>query len=162
NQQPLAELCVRLDGLPLALELAAARARILPVPALLERLRQRLDLPGHGPRDLPERQETLRATIAWSYGLLSEPEKRLYWRLAVFAGGFNLEAAKAVSGEIEGDTLDQLIGLVDKHLVWQRAQPDGQPRFGLLETVREYALERLMASGEGEDVARKHATFFLE
>lgn len=172
NAGAVEETCRRLDGLPLALELAAAVLSVLPPAALATRLRQHLPLPTRGARDLPERQQTLRNTIAWSHDLLSRSEQQLFRRLAVFAGGFTLEAAQAV-GALDGDmlsptgqpsdvpVLEQLAGLLDKNLV--RAQPDGgeQPRFAMLETIREYAQERLTASGEQEAVQGRHAQYFL-
>ena len=148
----VAELCARLENLPLALELAAARARVLSPEQLLERLSQRLDLLKAG-RGVDPRQQTLRATIEWSHELLSEEEQRLFARLAVFVGGCTLESAEAVC-EAELDTLESL---VDKSLVRVR---EGD-RFWMLETVREYAAERLGDSGEAEMVQRLHAEHFL-
>jgi predicted ATPase len=146
-------ICRRLDGLPLAVELAAARVGLLSSAELLARLERALPLLTAGARDAPERQRTLRATIEWSYDLLSEEEQRLFARLAVFAGSFRLEAAEHVCGA----ELDVLHALVDRSLVrrW------GSGRFGMLETVREYALERLDALPDAEDVRRRHAEFFL-
>jgi predicted ATPase len=148
------EICRRLDGLPLAVELAAARVGLLSAPDLLARLDRALPLLTGGARDAPERQRTLRATIEWSYQLLVEEEQRLFAHLAVFAGSFTLEAAERICDA----ELDLLQSLVDKSLVrrW------GSGRFGILETVREYALERLEESEEREDVRRRHAEFFLE
>ena len=148
----VAQICERLDHLPLAIELAAARVRILTPTALLERLEQRLPLLTDGARDLPERQRTLRATIEWSHELLTADEQRLFARLAVFRGGCTLEAAEAVA---EAD-LGTLQSLVDKSLV--RARGD---RFWMLETIRELALERLAASGEAEALRDLHAQHFL-
>ena len=148
-------ICERLDYLPLAIELAAARVRLLSPKALLARLEERLPLLAGGARDLPERQRTLRATIEWSHELLTSEEQRLFARLAVFRGGWNLEAAEAV---VEAD-LDTLGSLVAKSLV--RARPDSG-RFGMLETIREFALERLEGSGEADALRRRHAEFFLE
>ena len=170
----VANICHRLDGLPLAIELAAARSRVLPPPALLARLEPRLPLLTGGPRDQPDRLRTMRAAIAWSHALLTAEEQRLFRRLAVFVGGFPLEAAEAVCA----GTLDLLSSLVDQSLVHPAAgsrggrQPeDGgdplddragtSPRFTLLETIREYGLERLDASGEAEAVRQAHATWFL-
>jgi predicted ATPase/class 3 adenylate cyclase len=147
------EICRRLDGLPLAIELAAARTRILPPDKLVERLAQRLPLLTDGRRDAPERQRTLRATIEWSYDLLAAEEQQLYGRLGVFAGSFELEAAEAVAGA----SLDGLAALVEKSLL--RSTDLG--RFFMLETIREYALERLEASADRTDVARRHAEYFL-
>ena len=148
----VAEICRRLDGLPLAIELAAARAKVLSPTALLDRLDQRLSVLTGGARDVPDRQRTLRDTIAWSYELLDETEARLFTRLAVFVGGFTLDAAEQVC-----DTdLDTLASLVEKSLVRQ-----GEDRFRMLETIREFALERLEESREPEQVKRRHVEFFL-
>jgi predicted ATPase/class 3 adenylate cyclase len=146
------EICRRLDGLPLAIELAAARAKVLSPIALLERLEQRLPILSVGARDLPDRQRTLRDTIAWSYELLDEDEQRLFARLALFVGGFTLAAAEQVC---DAD-LDVLTSLVEKSLVRHHEE-----RFRMLETVREFALERLEESGEVEQVARRHIEFFV-
>ncbi len=159
------EVCVRLDGLPLAIELAAARIKLLPPQSLLVRLRHRLAVLTSGARDVPDRQQTLRKTIDWSYDLLDEDEKCLFRRLAVFVGGCTLEATEAVCnahGDLAVDALDGVAGLVDKSMLWQEAQADSEPRFLMLETIREYALERLQASGETEAMRRQHATFFLQ
>jgi predicted ATPase/class 3 adenylate cyclase len=165
NAPAVAEICVRLDGLPLAIELAAARIRLFPPQALLTRLGQRLPLLTSSARDVPIRQQTLRNTIAWSYDLLTVQEQRLFRRLAVFVGGCTLEAAEAVCNagqDLEGDVQDGVAGLVDKSLLRQEEQIDGEPRLLMLETIREYALERLAASGEAEAMRRQHATFFLQ
>jgi predicted ATPase len=148
-----AQICDRLDRLPLAIELAAARVKVLDPPALLERLDRRLPLLTTRSRDLPERQRTLHSTIAWSYELLPPEEQELFRRLAVFAGGTTLEAVEAVC---DGD-IDLLEALVDKSLLRRRGE-----RFVMLETIREYALERLDESGEADDLRRRHANFFLE
>jgi non-specific serine/threonine protein kinase len=164
NAGAVAEVCRRLDGLPLALELAAARARLLPPAALLARLECRLPLLTAGPRDAPARQRTLRATIAWSHDLLAPDERALFRRLAVFAGGCTLEAVEAVgtaAGELATAVLDGLGSLVDKSLVQRREAPGGAPRLTMLETIREYALERLEASGEADAVRREHARYFV-
>jgi predicted ATPase len=164
NARPTAELCIRLDGLPLAIELAAARIPLFPPQALLARLNQRLHLLTSGTRDVPARQQTLRNTIAWSYDLLSQDEKTLFRRLAVFVGGCTFEAAEAVCtahGDLEIDVLEAVAALVDKSLLRQEEQADGQPRLLMLETIREYALECLKASGEAEAVQRQQAIFFL-
>jgi predicted ATPase/class 3 adenylate cyclase len=165
NAPAVAEICVRLDGLPLAIELAAARIKVLSPQAVLDRLGRRLRLLTGGARGLPARQQTLRGTIDWSYDLLSGPERRLFARLAVFVDGWTLEAAEAVcdpDGDLEVDVLDGLASLVDKSLVRQAGRPDGEPRFGMLETVREYALERLEADQDPESVRDRHATYFTE
>jgi predicted ATPase len=149
----VAEICRRLDGLPLAIELAAARVKILPPDALLGRLEQRLPLLAGGARDAPERQQTLRAAIGWSYDLLEEPEQEAVARLSVFAGGWTLEAAEAVC---ECD-LETLASLVDKSLVRER---DG--RFSMLETIREFSRERLAEREPGGDSLRRQAEYVLE
>jgi predicted ATPase/DNA-binding SARP family transcriptional activator len=151
------ELCRSLDCLPLAIELAAARSGELSPAEMLEVLPRRLELATHGARDLPARQQTLRATIEWSYGLLTEGERALHARLAVFTGGWSLEAAKAVCDADLGD----LATLIEKSLVAETERPDGQARFGMLETIREYAAEQLEASGEAETARRRHAEHFL-
>ncbi|MFN8472678.1 MAG: tetratricopeptide repeat protein [Anaerolineae bacterium] len=167
NLQAIAEICHRLDGLPLALELAAARVRVLPPVALLQRLIPRLALLTDGPRDLPTRQRTMRAAIDWGYDLLEEEEKQLLRRLAVFVGGFTLEAAAAVAGQegTESSThisiLDGLASLVDNSLIHQTETGDGEPRFSQLETVREYGLERLAESGELDAIRGRHARYWL-
>src|SRR5215216_5717150 len=162
NAPVLAEICRRLDGLPLAIELAAARSSILSPQALLSRLERRLQLLIGGARDLPARQQTLRATIDWSYDLLDVTEQSLFARLAVFAGGCTLEAAEVVCN-LEGgpDVLAGLDGLADKNLVQPRDGPDGDPRLLMLDTVREYALERLVGRNEADTVARRHADYYL-
>ncbi len=164
NATAIAAICHRVDGLPLAIELAAGRIKLFPPQALLPRLRNRLKLLVGGARDLPSRQQTLRGTIAWSYDLLDKAEKTLFRRLAAFVGGCTFEAAEAVchaNRDLEVDVLDGVAQLVDKSLLRQEAQADGEPRFLMLETLREYARERLEASGEAEAIRRRHATFFL-
>jgi predicted ATPase/DNA-binding SARP family transcriptional activator len=156
-------ICRRLDGLPLAIELAADRARLLPLRALLERLEHRLVLLTGGPRDLPERQRSLRATLEWSWEELEEPEQALLGRLTVFEGGASLEAAEAVFCEERGESLEAVVSsLFDKSsLLRSDSGQDAQPRFGMLDTVREFAAER---AAEREDLApleRRHAQFFL-
>jgi len=161
----VAEICVRLDGLPLAIELAAARIKLLPPHALLARLRQRLAVLTSGARDVPARQQTLRKTIDWSYDLLEELEQTLFRRLAVFVGGCTLEAAEAVCNanrDLGEDVLDGVAVLVDKSLLRQGAEIEGEPHLRMLETIREYGLERLEASGEAEAMRRQHAAFFLQ
>jgi predicted ATPase/DNA-binding CsgD family transcriptional regulator len=165
NVAAVAEICRRLDGLPLAIELAAARVKVLPPAALLTRLEKRLPLLTGGGRDLPARQQTMRAAIAWSYDILPEAEQRLFRRLAVFVGGFTLEAAQAVAGSSDQDGLDvfdDVVSLVDKSLVHQDAEPGNEPRFLMLETAREFALELLELSEEAEAIHTKHAAFFAE
>jgi predicted ATPase/transcriptional regulator with XRE-family HTH domain len=162
NAATIAEICTRLDGLPLALELAAARVRILSPQALLARLNQQLPLLTGGARDLPARQRTLRNTIAWSYDLLSASEQALFRRLGVFAGGCTLAAVEAVCGERTGvDVLNGLGSLVDQSLLRNEDGPDGEPRFLMLATVREFALERLGAAGEEPAARTAHAADYL-
>jgi predicted ATPase/DNA-binding CsgD family transcriptional regulator len=176
---PVADICRRLDGLPLAIELAAARVTHLPLPALATRLDRPLPLLTGGARDLPDRQRTMRDAIAWSHDLLSPEEQVLFRRLAVFAGGFTLDAAEAVCrGPDEAVSpdprplppapwvFDGIAALIDKNLIRSSDPPEGGddagvPRYRLLETVREYGLERLAASGEMERVQRAHAEWAL-
>jgi predicted ATPase/transcriptional regulator with XRE-family HTH domain len=160
----VAAICRRLDGLPLAIELAAARIKLLAPPALLARLERRLPLLTAGAQDLPTRQQTLRRTIDWSYDLLDQRERRLFARMAVFVGGCTLEAAEAVCSSADDsgtEVLDGLASLIDKSLVRQTAQADGERRLEMLETIREYALERLEESGEAETLRRQHAAYYL-
>ena len=193
NAPAIAEICARLDGLPLALELAAARGQRLAPARILEHLRTRqgrLQILAGGGRDLPPRQQTMRAAIAWSYDLLSPLEQALFRRLAVFVGSWTLQAAHAICTELsienaalkkeagthkQGFTanhqdtflnsqfsnLTSLESLVDQSLIVQMEEPDGAPRFAMLETIREYALEQLEESGELEAVRRRHAAFYL-
>jgi tetratricopeptide (TPR) repeat protein len=165
NQEAVAEICARLEGLPLAIELAAPRVRTLTPPALLRRLERRLTLLTGGAQDLVERQRTLRGTIEWSYDLLLANEKTLFARLGVFVGGCRLEAAEAVCNgdDALGSTvLDGVESLIEQSLLRQRADSDGEPRFWMLETIREYALERLESSGEADDIRRRHADWCAE
>jgi len=167
----LATLCRRLDGLPLAIELAAPRLAVLSPETLVRRLTYRLDLLTGGARDLPERQQTLRATLEWSYALLSPGEQALFRRLSVFAGGCALEAAEAVGapagGEEEGVVVarrhvaDHLVALIDKSLVYRETAAAGAPRFGMLETVREYGLHALAGGADDEQARRAHAAYYL-
>ena len=160
----VAEICRRLDGLPLAIELAVARLRLLDPEAILARLENRLELLTGGARDLPERQRTMRAAIAWSYELLDEDEQALLRRLAAFVGGFTIEAAEAVCGVPGGpdlDVVDGLASLLEKSLLKRERWALTEARFGMLETIREYALEQLDESGERPDVERRHAAYFL-
>jgi predicted ATPase/DNA-binding CsgD family transcriptional regulator len=161
EQVPLiVEICRRLDGLPLALELAAVRIKLLSLPALLERLEHRLRLLTGGPRDLPARHQTLRNTIAWSYELLSEEEQRLFRLLSVFVGGATLEAVEQVVQTLGGEraqVLDGMASLLDKHLLQRSEQDTNAPRFHMLETIREYGLEALAVSGELEEVRLAYA-----
>jgi predicted ATPase/class 3 adenylate cyclase len=156
------EICARLDGLPLAIELAASRVKLLSLEEIHERLGTRLPLLTTAARDQPERQRALRATIDWSYGLLAEPERELLARLSVFAGGATIESADSVanpSGELGLGTLDGLSSLVDKSLV-RRSEQAGGSRFGMLETIREYAGERLAEGAGADTVALRHAEYF--
>jgi predicted ATPase/DNA-binding CsgD family transcriptional regulator len=189
NAAAVAAVCRRLDGLPLALELAAARIAVLPPAALLARLDRRLPLLTGGPRDLPARLRTMRDAIAWSYDLLSPEERTLFRRLSVFVGGFTLEAAEWVSdgkaesgrraaGEVtvtrslpprdsdtstpSSDILNLVSSLVDKSLLQRLKWSDREPRFAMLETIREYGLERLQRLGEAENAQRRHAEYFLD
>jgi hypothetical protein len=156
NAAAVVEICIALEGLPLALELAAARSRHLPPQALAARLGERLELLTGGPRDRPARHQTLRATIEWSYDLLGEPQRELFAALGVFAGGCTLAAASAVCAA----AADEVEGLADQSLV-QREERDGTPRFRMLETVREFAVERLEAQGGvAAEVRRRHAEYF--
>lgn len=161
NASAVVEICRRLDGLPLALELAAARVKLLPPAAILTRLDDSLRLLTGGARDLPTRQQTLRNAIEWSFNLLNEDEKTLYARLSVFVGGFTLEAAEAIcNAENEFDILDGLTSLVNNSLLRQEEADEGEPRFGMLETIRAYALERLAEGGELEALRERHARYF--
>ncbi|HKQ99335.1 MAG TPA: tetratricopeptide repeat protein [Pyrinomonadaceae bacterium] len=169
NARAVAEICTRLDGLPLAIELAAARIKLLPPQAMLVRLESPFKLLTGGARDVPARQRTMRETIAWSYDLLESSEQALFRRLSVFIGGFTLEAAEAVCLVEEDDDddaganiQDGVASLVDKSLLQQIEQGGGEPRFLMLETIREYGVECLDASKEEETFRRRHANFFLQ
>src|SRR6266511_2976929 len=160
NEPSVVEICRRLDGLPLAIELAAARIVLFPPAALLARLDQRLALLTGAGRDRPERHQTLRAAIDWSHELLPESRRALFARLSVFAGGWTLEAAEAVcDGDL--DVIDGLASLLDKGLV-RYVGTDEEPRFAMLETIREYSLERLDERGDGPSTRRRHAESMLE
>ena len=168
NAAAVAEVCVRLDGLPLAIELAAARTKVLSPGALRARLEHRLALLTGGALDLPHRLRTMRDALAWSHDLLTPADQALFRRLAVFVGGCTLEAAAAVGdadGDLGVDVLDGIAALVDQSLLVRRDGPEGEeatgPRFAMLETVREYALERLRESGEEEQIRCRHAAYFL-
>jgi predicted ATPase len=171
NAPAVAAICRRLDGLPLALELAAARLNVLTPQVLLQRLEQRLPLSTHGARDLPARQQTLRDTIAWSDNLLTDDDRRLFRHLAVFAGGFSLEEAVAVAAPSsdagptetaarEGDVLEGVASLVDKNLLISGGAVGGAPRFTMLATIRDYAVESLEEDGGLVAQRRRHALFF--
>jgi predicted ATPase/DNA-binding winged helix-turn-helix (wHTH) protein len=164
NAAVVAEICSRVDGLPLAIELAAARVKMLPLSGILARLESRLQLLTTGARDLPERQQTLRNTIDWSYGLLNEAEQKLLRRLSVFWGGCTLEGAEAVCNtkdDLGIEIFELMSSLIDKSLIQQRQQNDLEPRFRMLETIREYSLERLQQSGEDAATKRAHAAYCL-
>jgi predicted ATPase len=164
NAPAVIEICARLDGLPLAIELAAARVKVLSPSSLLARLASRLQLLTGGSRDLPQRQQTLRAAIDWSYDLLTAPEQKLFRRLSVFVGGCSLEGAEAAcdtKGDLDLGLLDGIASMVDKSLVQQIDQATGESRFVMLETIREYGLEKLAASGEEASTRRAHAAYCL-
>jgi predicted ATPase len=164
NASAVAEICTRLDGLPLAIQLAAARIKLLSPSAMRGRLASRLQLLTSGARDLPARQQTLRHAIDWSYDLLSAPEQKLFCRLSAFAGGFTLEAAESVCDtkqDLGLEVLDGMASMVDKSLVRQVDQEDGEPRFVMLETIGEYAREKLAASGEEPLTRKAHAAYCL-
>jgi non-specific serine/threonine protein kinase len=166
NAATIAEICRRLDGLPLAIELAAARLRLLSPDALLVRLTERLHLLSGGERDLPDRHRALRDTIAWSYDLLSADQQALFRRLSVFVGGFTLDATEAVSRQnsttMAVAVLDGLGVLVDESLVTRTVSASGDVRYGMLETIREFGLEQLMASGEEAAIRDAHAAWCIE
>ena len=174
NAATVSAICQQLDGLPLAIELAAARVRLLPPQLLLQRLTARapgerpgrLTLLSGGPRSVPARQQSLRDTLSWSYDLLEPPAQRLFWRLAVFVGGCSLDAVTVLVSRMEDARAAVVVeaglqALLDSSLVQQRAGVDGEARFVMLETVREYALERLEASGEWATLQQHHAAYFL-
>jgi predicted ATPase/DNA-binding SARP family transcriptional activator len=167
NAEAVARICALVDGLPLAIELAATRVQILPVQALLRQLEgshmgPALQVLAGGARDLPQRQRTMRATIAWSYDLLPAEQRTLFRRLGVFRGGWSLEAAAAICGEGGAlEVLDGLSALTEQSLLVVR-DAAGEPRFAMLETIREYALEQLEASGEGEAIRQRHTNFFVQ
>jgi predicted ATPase/class 3 adenylate cyclase/DNA-binding CsgD family transcriptional regulator len=167
NAPAVAEICIRLDGLPLAIELAAARVKLLPPQALLARLGRRLQVLTGGVRDAPARQQTLRQTIEWSYQLLHPEEQRLFQRLSVFAGGCTLQAIEAVCTALDiestaGQVLDGVASLLDKSLLQQIEQEGGVPRLAILATVREFALEALVASGWMKVTLQAHAEYYLK
>jgi predicted ATPase len=164
NAPAVAAICARLDGLPLAIELAAARIKLLSPSAMLTRLESRLNLLTGGARDLPTRQQTLRSTVDWSYGLLNASEQTLFRRLSVFTGGCTLEGVEAVcdtKGNLGLDALDGMASMVDKSLAQQVEQVDAETRFLMLSTIREYALERLVESEDEAATRRAHAAYYL-
>jgi predicted ATPase len=159
----LARICVRLDGLPLAIELCAPMVKVFPLQVIAERIESSLDAIPSGPRDLPARQQTLRSTIQWSYDLLEENEKRLFIRMAVFNGSGTLQAVEAICGDgISGNIGNILSALVNKNLVLARERKDGKIHFSLLETIRQYGHEKLLASGEADQLAGRHAEYFMQ
>jgi predicted ATPase len=164
NADTVAQICVRLDGLPLALELAAARSKLLLPQALLGRLNHRLAVLTGGRQDTPARQQTLRDTIRWSYDLLNAEEQRCFQRLAIFVGGSTLEAAEAVcsgASDLSRPAMDVVSSLLDKSLLQQSDRGEDESRLLMLETIREYALEMLTASGELEATEERHAMYYL-
>jgi len=162
NAPAVAEICVRLDGLPLAIELAAARSRLLKPEAMLERLKDRLKTLTGGARDLPKRQQTIRGMIDWSYDLLDDAEKMLFARLGIFQGGRSIEAVEAVCGPgLDLDVTDGLESLLNKSLLREVEGLAGEPRFVMLETIHEYAREKLRDSGEAEAIQHRHAEYFV-
>lgn len=163
NAPAVAAICHRLDGLPLAIELAAARIRLLSPQAILERLDNRLKLLTGGPRDMPPRHQTLRAAIDWSYGLLDEGEKTFFRRLAIFVGGFSLAAAEALghrAGDLDVDVTEAVEALIAKSLVRPVEVRGGEPRFTMLETIRDYGVEKQKACGEHGELEQWHAEYF--
>ncbi|HEY3211378.1 MAG TPA: adenylate/guanylate cyclase domain-containing protein [Actinomycetota bacterium] len=164
NAPAVAEITARLDGLPLAIELAATRTKVLTPEQILPRLQQRLSILTSGVRTLPQRQRTLRDAIAWSHDLLDDPERRLFARLSVFTGGWTLESAEAVCepGALGLDALDGLTSLVDKSLIRRTEPAEGDLRFSMLETIREFGLEQLGAGGDLDLILGRHAEHFLD
>jgi len=164
NAAAVARICTRLDGMPLAIELAAVRVRLLSPEAILARLERQFELLASGARDVPERQRTLRGAIAWSYDLLDDPSRHLLERLACFVGGFDLDMAEQVCGpadELGRDVFDGIAELTDQSLIRQ-SEVGGEIRFSMPETIRAFALERLKTRGEADEIRRRHAEAFLE
>ena len=163
NMTDVAAICSRLDGLPLAIELAAARVKVMSPAAVLTKLENRLNLLTGGARDLPERQKTMRGAVMWSYDLLSDDEKKVFRQLAVFSGGCGMDSAEHVCGESVDafGLIDIISSLIDKSLISQKEGRDGEYRFRMLEVVRDFALEMLSAEGELDVVRRRHAEFFV-
>ncbi|HEX2884536.1 MAG TPA: adenylate/guanylate cyclase domain-containing protein [Candidatus Limnocylindria bacterium] len=162
NAAAVAEICVRLDGLPLAIELAAARIKLLSPQSMLERLGHRLSLLAGGARDLPTRQQTLRGAIEWSFDLLDEGDRRLFAAFATFVGGAAFDAIESVCRDDDYDVFECLASLVDKSLVRRLDGASGEPRFTMLETIREYAAERLDESGRSDEVRALHAAWYVD
>jgi predicted ATPase/DNA-binding SARP family transcriptional activator len=158
------QICLRLDGLPLAVELAAARAKALPAASILARLERSMELLTRGARDIPERHRSLRAAVSWSHDLLSPAEQAFFRRLAAFRGGWSLDAAEAVAatGELGLSALDLATSLLDKSLIRRHTEARKEPRYDMLEVIREHAAERLAEAGEDEQTKKRHATWFLE
>ncbi len=168
NAAAIVDICHRLDGLPLAIELAAARVKLFTPSALLDRLRSPLAFLTRGARDMPARQQTLRATIDWSYHLLSADEQALFTHLGVFVGGFSIVAVEAVCQEqalvhppLTMRIVELVERLLDQNLLYQVEDASGEPRLAMLETIREYAIERLLASADADQVQRQHADYYL-
>lgn len=163
NAETIGEICRRLDGLPLAIELAAARLTLFSPAELLRRMHARLALLRNGAADQPDRLQSLQASIAWSHDLLNASEQTLFARLAVFVGGWTLEAAEAVAGEDEhdADVQEGVATLISRNLVWREVQPDGTSRYGMLETLREFAEEQLVSRDEDACVHDRHAQWVI-
>ena len=162
NARTVAAICTRLDGLPLAIELISARVKLLPPATLLERLNGRLLLQSDGLRDIEPRHRTLNNAIEWSYQLLNLDEQTLFRRLGVFVGGWTLEAAEAVCTEnLPLNIIEGMASLLDKNLVKQEVTADGEPRFTMLETIREYALQQLIAEAELDTLRQHHIDYFV-
>ncbi len=163
NIKDIAQICIKLDGLPLAIELAAARGKLLTPKSLLARLTDRLDILATTTVDIPKRQKTIRDAISWSYDLLNADEKQLFMRLSIFQGGSSLEACETIcSGDLEIDVIDGLTSLINKSLVIQQENRLGEPRFRMLETIHEFAAEQLLVSGDVEQWKLSHATYFKQ
>ncbi|MEX1159151.1 MAG: tetratricopeptide repeat protein, partial [Thermomicrobiales bacterium] len=162
NARGVVDVCRRLDGLPLAIELAAARIGVFTPRALADRIQRRLPALARGPRDAPLRQQTIHDTIVWSYDLLSEEQRGLFARLSVFAGGWTLDAAEAVAHGAGIDVLETLAALIDQSLVHQSVQPDDSTRYGMLETIREFGKDRLVEGGNAAATFARHAAYFTD
>jgi predicted ATPase len=161
--EDLARICVRLDGLPLAIELCAPMVKMFPLRVIADRIENSLDAIPSGPRDMPARQQTLRGAIQWGFDLLEENEKLLFDRLAVFNGGGTLQAVKAICGDgISGNIENILSALVNKNLVLAQERKDGEIHFSLLETIRQFGRDRLLTSKEAEQLADRHTEYFMK